>query len=259
MFSILNNYYQLNLSAIKVKNILGISCDKPINHIEDDLKNISKIIQRNIWSGIPILNGLIKEDDTKYYSAIFAEIFTNELIFCLHNIQFIKLNIESYCKKKYINSVETYNIQTLPYTNSDIPTQSNKLEDEALIGINTLNERFSKFLKKLGDEISFDSISISYLQYGCTLNLFYRFNVSIVSSISNKPSHKHGQFTRDFEELYTISQNIWSMMSILTYTDIFPFMMESSYITHTYNDMLSRKLNSFQVRMGKRAVSNMFL
>ena len=74
MFSILNNYYQLNLSAIKVKNILGISCDKPINHIEDDLKNISKIIQRNIWSGIPILNGLIKEDDTKYYSAIFAEI-----------------------------------------------------------------------------------------------------------------------------------------------------------------------------------------
>ena len=253
-----NNYYQLNLSANKVKNILGISCDKPIRHIEDDLKNISKIIQRNIWSGIPVLNGLIKEYDTKYYSAIFAEIFVNQLIFCLHNIDFIKINIESYSKKNINNFDSIHDNQTLPYTNSDIQTLSNKLEDDALIGINMLNERFSKFLKKLGDEISYNTISISYLQYGCTLNLFYRFMISIVSAISNKPSPTHGQLISDFEELYKISQNIWSMMSMLTYTEVFPFMMESSNIKHSYNDILSKKLISFQVRMGKPAVSNMF-
>ena len=147
----LNNYYQLNLSANKVKNILGFSCDKQISHIGDDLKNISKIIQRNIWSGTPVLNGLIKEDDNKYYSAIFAEIFINELIFCLYNIQFIKLNIESYCKKNNIHNFNTNKYEkTLPLTNKDVILISNNLEDNALIGINILYERFIYFLKNLG-------------------------------------------------------------------------------------------------------------
>lgn len=254
MFAKFNNKYQLNLSANKIKNILGIACDKKISVIEQELENISKKIQHNIFSGKPILEGLIKEYDTKYYSAIYAEIFIHELVYCLHNIQYIKINIESYCKKNSIDSV--YYNQTLPYTNSDVNQISNKIEDNALIGIYMLNQRFTNLLKKLGNGISYETISISYLQYGCTLDLFYRFIISIDSAISNKPSSTHGQLTGDFEELYKISQNIWSMMSMLTYTDIFSFMMENDNIT---NDILLKKLNSFQVKIAKPAVSNMFL
>lgn len=244
MFFILNNNYQLNLSAHKVKNMLDISCYKKINQIETDLKNICKSIQ-----GMPNLNGLIKENDNKYYSAIFAEIFINELIFCLHNIEFIKLNIESYCKKNNIHNFNTNKYEkTLPLTNKDVILISNNLEHNALIGINILYERFIYFLKKLGFEIGVDI----YLQSDITLHLFNRFGISIESAISNKPSQTHGQLSDDFEELYNISQNVWSMMSMLTYSDVFPFMIEN-------NDMLSKKRHSFQVRMGKPAVSNMFL
>ena len=240
MFSILNNNYQLNLSAHNVKNILGISCYKKINEIETDLKNISKSIQ-----GMPLLNGLIKVNDNKYYSAIFAEIFVNKLIFCLDNIQFIKLNIESYSKKN-INQLNTNKYdETLPLTNIDVLLISNNLEHNALIGINILYQKLIHFLKKLGYEISVDT----YLQYDITLHLYNRFIISIESALSNKPSPTHGQFIGDFEELYNISQNIWSMMLLLTYTDVFPFMMKSS-------DILSKKKNYFQVKMGKPARSN---
>ena len=145
MFSISNNNYELNLSAHKVKNMLGISCKKKINEIETDLKNISKSIH-----GLPLLKVVIKENDNKYYSAIFAEIFINELIFCLHNIQFIKLNIESYCKKN-INQLNNKYEETLPLTNIDVKLISNKLEHNALIGINIFYKRFIDFLKKLVD------------------------------------------------------------------------------------------------------------
>jgi len=253
MFSILNNNYQLNLSAHKVKNMFGLSCYKNINQIQTDLKNICKSIQ-----GTPHLTRLIKEDDNKYYSAIFAEIFINELIFCLYNIQFIKLNIESYCKKNNIHNFNTSKHEkTLPLTNKDVLLISNNMEDNALIGINILYERFIYFLKKLGFKIAFDTISISYLQCDCTLHLFNRFVISIESAISNKPSQTHGQFIGDFEELYNISQNVWNMMSMLIYTDVFPFMIENNYEKHNYNDTLSKKLNSFRVKMRKNAVSNM--
>ena len=72
MFSILNNDYQLNLSAHKVKNILDISCYKKINEIETDLKNISKSIQMNNGMKLPLLKSLLSENDYKYYSAIFV-------------------------------------------------------------------------------------------------------------------------------------------------------------------------------------------
>ena len=245
MFSILNNNYQLNLSAHKVKNILGISCYTKINQIETDLKNISKSIQMNNGMKLPLLKSLLSENDYKYYSAIFAEIFINELIYCLHNIEFIKLNIESYCKNN-INELNTNKYdETLPLTNKDVVLISNNLEHNALIGINILYQRFIHFLKKLGFEISVNT----YLQYDITLQLYNRFIISIESALSNKPSQTHGQFIGDFEELYNISQNIWSMMLLLTYTDVFPFMMKSS-------DILSKKLNYFQVRMGKPARSN---
>ena len=232
MFFILNNNYQLTLSAHKVKSMLGISCYKNINQIETDFKNISKSIQ-----GMTLLKGLIKENDNKYYSAIFAEIFVNELIYCLHNIEFIKLNIESYCKKN-INELNTNKYdETLPLTNKDILLISNNLEHNALIGINILYQRFIHFLKKLGFEISVDT----YLRYDITLHFYNRFIISIVSALSNNPSQTHGQFIGDFEELYNISQNVWNMMSMLIYTDVFPFMIENNYEKHNYNDMVKKK------------------
>lgn len=242
MFSILNNNYQLNISVHKVKNMLGISCYNNINQIETDFKNISKSIQMNNGMKLPLLKSLISENDYKYYSAIFAEIFINELICCLDNIQFIKLNIESYYKKNLNQLNSNKYEEMLPLTNKDILFISNKLEYNSLIGINLLQERFIHFLNKLGYEISVNT----YLQYDITLDLFNRFIISIESAISNKPSQTHGEFICDFEELYNISQNIWSMMTMLTYTDIFPFMMKSS-------DMLLKKRTSLQLKMGKPA------
>jgi len=242
MFSTLNNYYQLNLSAHKVKNILGILCYKKMNEIKTDLKNISKLIQMNNGIKLPLLNSLISENDNNYYSAIFAEIFINELIFCLHNIQLIKLNIESYCEK-YKKNINRNNLntnkyeETLPITNRDGLLIPNKLEDNISIGINKLYKRVNDFLKKLGDEISVDS----YLKYDINKYLFNRFVISIVSSLSNNPSPTHGQFIGDFEELYNISQNVWSMMSIITYTDVFPFIMENDDTKHNYNNILSKR------------------
>ena len=259
MFSILNNNYQLNLSAHKVKNILGILCYKKKNEIKTDLKNISKLIQINNGIKLPLLNSLISENDNNYYSAIFAEIFINELIFCIYNIQFIKLNIESYCEKNKNNinrdNLNTYKYEeTLPITNRDVLLISNKLEDNVSIGLNILYKRLNDFLKKLGNELSFDT----YVKYDINLHLFNRFVISIVSAMSNKPSPTHGQFIGDFEELFNISQNVWSMISIITYTDIFGFMMKNYDTPHNYN-ILSKKVNSFQVKMGKSAVSYILL
>lgn len=42
----------------------------------------------------------------------------------------------------------------------------------------------------------------------------------------------------------------------ITYTDVFTFMIENNYEKHNYNDTLSKKLNSFQVKMGKPTRSN---
>jgi hypothetical protein len=232
MFTRLDNN-QLNLSAHKVKNILGVLCDKKIHEIEIDIKYIFKSIPINILIGLPI-KGLNNEFDNKYYSAILAEIFMNQLIFCLYNIQLIKLNIESYCKKNINNLNKNKYVETLPITNRDVLLISNYLEDNALIGINILYERFIDFLKKkLGFEMSINT----YIQYDITLHLYNRFIISIESALSNKPSQTHGQLLNDFQELNNFSQNVWNMMSMLTYTEIFPFMMKSS-------DMLLKNLNS---------------
>ena len=213
--SFIFNNNDINLMALNVKNI--IECHKNTNEIEKDIKYISKKIQCNILKG----DTLFYDNNIKYYAAVFAEIYLHQLILSMHNITFIKLNIESYRAIRQHDKSYTYDLE-LPLTNKDLLSKPSHIDDDLLIAINIQYNRFIKLNEKLGYLLSLETNTIYNSEYSCSLNLLNRFLNSVVSS--NKPSSTYNNFNSDFDELYQISQNIWNIM-----TDIFPYMMKTSY------------------------------
>jgi len=281
MFSVLNGK-GLDSSAKKIKDILGFRCNKTHLEIRTDLETISNQMRDNIASGLAVETNLLKTglstDDTRYYAALFAEIFTHELLFCLNTIKFITLICQKYHEEQVTDNRDIEErlhdgdsdnddgdndydyVDTLPTTKHDIPVVSTKLADDLLIGSGILYRRFLTFIGNFGEGICIPSISTNYLQYGCTIGLFERFSISICSALSPEPSATYGQFAGDFRELYEISQNAWRMMSMFAFCDLFRFMEGTSYIQYPIKPddaIFSNGGRPFQAQMGKPAVSKL--
>ena len=282
MFSILNGK-GLDSSAKKIQDILGFRCNKTLLDIRTDLQTISNQMRDNIANGSAVETGLLKTglstDDTRYYAALFAEIFTHELVFCLNTIKFITLICQKYHEEQVTDNRDIdeqlqcddgddsddgnndYDyVDTLPTTKQDIPVVSTKLADDLLIGSGILYRRFITFIENFGEGISIPSISTNYSQYGCTICLFERFSISICSASSQEPSATYGQFAGDFRELYEISQNSWRMMSMFAFCDLFRFMEGTSYIQYPIKPddaIFANGGRPFKAQMGKPAVSKL--
>ena len=276
MFSILNGK-GLDSSAKKIQDIVGFRCNKTPLEIRADLQTIANQMRDNIANGLAVETGLLKSglsvDDTRYYAAIFAEIFTHELVYSLNTIRFITLICQKYHEEQVTdnrdideqlqcdNGDNDYDyVETLPMTKQDIPVVSTKLADDLLIGSGILHRRFLTFLDNLGAGISIQTISTNNLQYGCTIGLFDRFFISIGTACSPEPSATYGQFAGDFNELCEISQNAWRMMSMFAFCDLFRFMEGTSYIQHPIKPddaIFSNGGRPFKAQMGKPAISKL--
>jgi hypothetical protein len=275
MFSILNGK-GLDSSAKKIQDIVGFKCNKTPLEIRADLQTIANQMRDNIANGLAVETGLLKSglsvDDTRYYAAIFAEIFTHELVFSLNTIRFITLICQKYHEEQVTDNRDIdeqqqddgnddYDyVETLPMTKQDIPVVSTKLADDLLIGSGILYRRFLTFVGNLGEGISIQSISTNNLQYGCTIGLFDRFFISIGTAYSPEPSATYGQFAGDFNELCEISQITWRMMSMFAFCDLFRFMDGTSYIQHPIKPddaIFSNCGRPFKAQMGKPAISKL--
>jgi len=268
---------QLDNSTKKIQDIVGIRCNRTKSQIGADLHAISKQMQHNISKGLPVQTDLLKDglsaDDTQYYAAIFAEIFTHELLFCLHTIKFIhfisqKYHEEQVTDKRHMEEQlcgdddgdNDYDyVDTLPITKQDVHPVSTKLADDLLVGSGLIYKRFLEFTENFGEGVSISSISTKYLQYGCTISLFHRFSISIVSASSPDPSPTYGQLATDFSELHDISQHAWRIMSVFAFSNLFRFMEGTSYEKNPINPddaIFSNGGRPFQPQMGKPAVHN---
>jgi len=234
MFAVIKK--QSDASANKIKEIIGFNFTKTKLEIDADLQTISNQMRNNISKSLPIETDLLKTglslDDVIYYAAIFAEIFTHELLFCLHTIYFIKFITIKY-HEEHKNTDD--NITTLLMTKQDFTAVSTKLSDDLLVESGLLYKRFFEFIQNFGDSISIPTISTNYLQYGCTLSLFNRFSSSIVSTYSLTSYPTYGQLAGDFRELNDISQNAWLIIKILSSSNLFRLIKGTSYEKNTIN------------------------
>jgi hypothetical protein len=244
MFSIINGK-RLNESARSVENIVGFACSRTITDIAKELEQISRSIQNNIARGQHWHTNILKPDlspeDAKYYGALYAEIFMEEMSYCNNTIKFIQFIAARYFEEEVLDKrnmeedgedgTDGDNIaETLPTTKQDVPYVSTKLADDLFVGSNLINRAFIEFIGKLGSMFSQQTITAKLTQPGCKIALFERFSVSIVDACSNKPSATHGQFIGDFTELFKICQQAWRMMSVFAFSNLFRFMEGSSYI-----------------------------
>jgi hypothetical protein len=241
MFSVINGQ-RLDTSAQSVKDIVGISCNRTILDITEDLERVSIAIRNNIARGqhwhTNILETDLSPEDTKYHAALYAEIFMEEMKYCNNTIKFIqhiaaRYHEEEVLDKRYMedNGDDDYDyVETLPITKQDVPYVSTKLADDLFVGTNLINRTFIEFIGKLGPSFTQQTILAKHSHQGCKIQLFERFSTSIACVSSDKPSATHGQFIADFNGLFQISQQTWRMMSVFAFSNLFRFMEGSTYI-----------------------------
>jgi hypothetical protein len=188
-----------------------------------DLATFSRQIHKTMgWS-----NGIVSSehlkyipDDNAYNCILLSEIFYRELCYCKRAIEFISFICGRY--KEEEDELEGTNdwdyVETLPQTVSDIqPSSLNKLSQQLMVGSNLLNTRLNTYLKRFGEsELSFNLIRD-------------RFSKSIESLDTTAPSPTHGQLQSDFQELYSISNHAWTIMTLLASFNLFRLSSGSVY------------------------------
>jgi hypothetical protein len=238
MFSVIKSS-KLDMSAKSIQDMLGETCDRTLPQIQEDLETTAKLIRNNIARGLhwhtTLLYSEYDEQDAKYFAALYAEMFWQELIYTRNAIQFIVYIASRYHEEEVIDKRdqedEDYDyIETLPMTKQDIPQKSTKFADDLFIGCNLINRRYIEFLTKFGPSLTLLSISNDALQLSNKKAIFDRFSRSIVSACSDKPSPTHGQFIGDLTELFQICQQTERMMSVFAFSNLFRYIEGSSYI-----------------------------
>jgi hypothetical protein len=243
MFSIIRGK-NLKQLVTNIQQLVGIRLNRTESQITDELEQISNLIRKNIERGQLWHTNTLKTDlnmeDTKYYAAVYASIFMEEMLYCRKTIDFIQFISHKYFEEEVLDKrhledeIETSEdvADTLPMTKHDIPHSSTKLAEDLFVGANLMNRSFIEFIGKLGCPFSQQTIISKHLQVGCGIALFERFCISIVDTCSDKPSATHGQFIGDFTELFKINQQAWRMMSIFAFSNLFRFIEGSSYVTN---------------------------
>jgi hypothetical protein len=270
MFSVIRG--AIKNSAKNVEDTVGFACNRTAAQIMTDLESVSNLIRNNIDKGLPCHTNLLQQDfaqeDTRYCAALLAEVYLNELVFCLNTINCIQLITGRYHEEEVTDKREWEEdqgdddfdfVETLPMTKKDIPAVSTKLADDLLIGSGLIYRSFSELLQCLGPCLSILAISTSNLRRGCLISLFERFSISIVSASSDKPSVTHGQFIDDLTRLFEISQQSWRMMSMFAFSNLFRYMEGSTFAKNPIvpeDSIFANRGRFFKPKMGNQAVSN---
>lgn len=190
--------------------------DKSHKTIVSDLAALSRQIHKAMSSskGVVASSDVLKytRDDNTYNSVLLSEIFYRELCYCKRAIEFINFICSRY--KEEEDELEGNNnwdyVETLPQTVSDIQSSSmNKLSQQLMVGNNLIQMRMNTFLTRFVEpDIKFNLIR-------------ERFSTSIESLDTITPSPTHGQMQTDFQELYSISNHVWNVMTLLASFNLF--------------------------------------
>lgn len=197
--------------------------DKSRKTIVSDLAALS----RQIHKAMALSKGLATPellkytpDDNTYNSILLSEVFYRELCYCKRAIEFIRFICSRYKDEEDQlegNNDWDYVETTLPHTASDIPSSLNKLSQQLMVGSNLLQTRMNTFL----NQFIHPNITFNYI---CK-----RFSNSIESLDTPTPSPTHGQMQNDFQDLYSISNHAWNMMSLLASFNLFRLSRGSVY------------------------------
>ena len=193
-----------------IKRIMEL-VDKSPNTILSDLSILSRKINSSSRIGAETLR---YSSDKDYNCILLSEIFYNELSYCKRAAEFIRFICTRYKEEedeREGNNDYDY-VETLPMTQMD--TQSNTLSQQLLIGSRLLNTRLDLFSQIFGP---------------CSESICERFRKSIKTLDTTTPSATHGQMVDDFQELYSIANNAWNIMSLLASFNLFRLARGSIY------------------------------
>lgn len=246
MFSLIKEQNLNNLGK-NIQDLVGFNLNRTMEQITDELVQVSNQIRKNIERGqfwhTNLLGTDLSEEDTKYYAALYAQIFMEEMMYCRKTIDFIQFIAHKYFEEEVLDKRQIEdeiemegNKDTLPMTKQDIPHVSTKLAEDLFVGANLINRNFIELLTKLGSPFSNQTISSKSLAEGCKITLYERFTQSIPAAISDKPHSTHGQFFGDFGQLFQIVQNCFRMMSVFAFSNLFRFMEGSIYCNNPILD-----------------------
>jgi hypothetical protein len=220
MFSVLT---AISYEISEVVHIAELA-NKSRKTIVSDLAALSRQIHKAMASSKGLATPeLLKytPDDNTYNSILLSEVFYREMCYCKRAIEFIDFICSRYTEEE--NELEGNNdwdyVETLPHTASDIQSSLNKLSlsQQLMVGSNLLHTRMNTFLNRfVKPDISFNLIR-------------ERFSNSIESLDTPTPSPTHGQMQTDFQELYSISNHAWNMMSLLASFNLFRLAHGSIY------------------------------
>jgi len=200
-----------NRSVEKIQSITG----KSKKVILSDLFILSRKINR---AGKVLLYS--SEKVYNYY--LLSEIFYTELCYCRRAIDFIQLICQRYAEEENetIHEYDYVEIETLPLTKKDLNPPPRGLSEQLLAGSELLNKRMHQFLQRLGLPI------VDWRGWDAIVQ---RFQKSIESLETTCPSATHGQLREDFQELSSISSNVWNVMSLLASLNLFRLTAGSIY------------------------------
>ncbi len=215
----------LTYETTAVENI-SVLVNKSRKTILADLATFSRQIHKTMDRSNGIVSSeLLKyiPDDNAYNCILLSEIFYREISYCKRAIEFIGFICCRY-KDEEDDELEgtndwDYDVETLPQTVSDIQQSSyqNKLSQQLMIGSNLLHTRLHTYLKRFVDsELSFNFIHDRFLK-------------SIESLDTTVPSPTHGQLQSDFQDLYSLSNHAWTIMTLLASFNLFRLSSGSVY------------------------------
>lgn len=246
MFSAIKKEENLVHLGKNIQDLVGFNLNRTMEQITTELVQVSNQIRENIARGqfwhTNLLSKDFSDEETKYYAALYTQIFMEEMMYCRQTIDFIQFISHKYFEEEVLDKreledeIEMKGNNTLPMTKQDIPHVSTKLAEDLFVGANLINRNFLDLLTKLGSPFSNQTITSKSLAEGCKITLYERFTQSIPTAISDKPSSTHGQFIGDFGQLFKIVQNCFRMMSVFAFSNLFRFMEGSIYCNNPILD-----------------------
>ena len=178
------------------------------------------ILSRKINRADRVLSETLLYSSEKVYNYyLLSEIFYTELCYCRRAIDFIQLICQRYAEEENETTHEYDYVETLPLTKKDLNPPSG-LSAQLLAGSELLNKRMHQFLQRLG---------LPIMNWWGWDAIVHRFQKSIESLETTCPSATHGQLRDDFQELSSISSNVWNVMSLLASFNLFRLTAGSIY------------------------------